>query len=189
MDKPVVATLGDGTFYHSGVSPIINAVATGQDMPVVVLDNNWAAMTGYQNTIGTVGGDEIRIPIEKISRGLGVKSVKVVNPYRLKKSVRAYKKLLTGQGVNVLVLRGPCVAHQPRVWDLAVNVNQRKCPGFDGCEQTCIEALACPAIVRDGDDVMISKEECQSCGLCVNYCPKNAIRSNPLKIRRKKVGL
>ena len=119
MIKPVVATIGDGTFYHSGVSPIINAVATGQDMPVVVLDNNWAAMTGYQNNIGTLGGDEIRIPIEKISRGLGVNSVKVVNPYRLRKSVNAYKKLLKGSGVNVLILRGPCVARQPRrAWKL-----------------------------------------------------------------------
>ena len=188
MDKPVVATLGDGTFYHSGVAPIINAVATGQDMPIVVLDNNWAAMTGYQNTIGTVDGDEIRVPIEKISRGLGVKSASVVNPYRLKKSVRAYMKLLTGSGVNVLVLRGPCVARQPRKWDLALRVNQKKCPGFEGCDHTCIEALACPAIIRDGDEVRINKEDCQSCGLCVNYCPSDAIRSNPLKIRRKKVG-
>jgi len=189
MEKPVVATLGDGTFYHSGVSPILNAVATGQDMPVVVLDNNWAAMTGYQSNIGTVGGEETRIPIEKISRGLGVNSVKVVNPYRLKKTVRAYRKLLTGSGVNVLILRGPCVARQPRTWDLAVQVNKKKCPGFEGCERTCIEALACPAIIRDGDDVRINQEDCQSCGLCVNYCPSDAIRSNPLKIRRKQVGI
>ena len=189
MNKPVVATLGDGTFYHSGVSPMINAVTTGQNMPVVILDNNWAAMTGYQSNAGTLGGDEVRIPIEKISRGLGVKSVKVVNPYRLKKSVRAYKKLLSDSGVNVLILRAPCVARQPRTWDLAVRVNQKKCPGFDGCECTCIEALACPAITRDGDDVKISQEECQSCGLCVNYCPSDAIRGNPLKIRRKKLGI
>lgn len=189
MKKPVVATLGDGTFYHSGVSPMINAVATGQDMPVVVLDNNWAAMTGYQSNFGTLGGDGVRIPIEKISRGLGVNSVKVVNPYKLKKSIRAYKKMLTARGVNVLILRGPCVARQPRTWDLAVRINPKKCPGFEGCERTCIEALACPAIIRDGDDVRINQEDCQSCGLCVNYCPSAAIRSSPLKIRRKRIGI
>ena len=189
INKPVVATIGDGTFYHSGVAPMINAVATGQDMPVIVLDNNWAAMTGYQNTIGTVDGDEVRIPIEKISRGLGVKSVKVVNPFRLKKSVRAFKKILTGGGVNVLILRGPCVARQPRTWDLAVQVNEKKCPGFEECERTCIEALACPALTREGDIVRINQEDCQSCSLCVNYCPSDAIRSNPLKIRRRRVGI
>jgi indolepyruvate ferredoxin oxidoreductase alpha subunit len=188
VEKPVVATLGDGTFYHSGVSPVINAVASGKDMPVVVLDNNWAAMTGYQNTIGTLDGEGVRVPIEKLSGGLGVRSVRVVNPYRIKKAVSAFKKILTGGGVNVLIMRAPCVARQPRTWDLAVRVNQRKCPGFDGCERTCIEALACPAIYRDGDDVMINSEDCQSCGLCVNYCPSSAIRGNPLKIRRKKVG-
>jgi indolepyruvate ferredoxin oxidoreductase alpha subunit len=189
MKKPVVATLGDGTFYHSGIPPIVNAVATGQDMPVVVLDNNWAAMTGYQDTPGTVGGDEIRVPIEKIARGLGVRSVKVVNPYRTRKAVRAFKKTLSGGGVNVMVLRAPCVARQPRTWNRAVQVSGRKCPGFDSCERTCIEALACPAIVRDGDKVRIDNDVCQSCGLCANYCPKGAIKTNPFKMRRRKVGI
>lgn len=189
VEKPVVATLGDGTFYHSGISPIINAVATGQDMPVVVLDNNWAAMTGYQSTIGTVGGDEIRIPIERIAEGIGASSVTVVNPYKIRKAVRAYRKLLTEKGVNVLILRGPCVARQPRTWDLGVRVNPRKCPGFEGCERTCVEALACPAIVREGDGVKVNQEDCQSCGLCVHYCPSAAVKGSPLRIRRKKVGI
>jgi indolepyruvate ferredoxin oxidoreductase alpha subunit len=189
MKKPVIATLGDGTFYHAGLPPILNAVSTGQDMPVLVLDNNWAAMTGYQETPGTVDGDAIRVPIEKVARGLGVHSVKVVNPYRTRKAVKAFKKVIPGSGVNVLVLRGPCVARQPRTWDRAVRVNDRKCPGFDQCERTCIEALACPAITREGDKVRIDKEVCQSCGLCVNYCPKGAIKPNPFRMRRRKVGI
>ena len=189
IPKPVVATLGDGTFYHAGVPPIINAVASKRDMPVVVLDNNWSAMTGYQETPGTIGGGSVRIPIEKISRGLGVRSAKVVNPNRIRRTIRAFKKILKAGGVNVLVLRGPCVAHRPRVWDLAVRVNPKICPGFSDCERTCIEALACPAIIREGDDVMIDPEICQSCGLCVHYCPKNAIRAHPLGIRRRKVGI
>ncbi len=189
MEKPVVATLGDGTFYHSGTAPILNAVSTGQDMPIVVLDNNWAAMTGYQQTPGTLGGDEIRVPIERIARGLGVRSVKVVNPFRLKRAVRAYRKLLTAKGVNVLVLRGACVARQPRKWDLGVKIRQRRCPGFEGCERTCIEALACPAIIRDGDEVRVEQELCQSCGLCYDYCPQGAIGISPLKVRRRRLGI
>jgi indolepyruvate ferredoxin oxidoreductase alpha subunit len=189
MKKPVIATLGDGTFYHAGMPPILNAVSTGQDMPVLVLDNNWAAMTGYQETPGTVDGDAIRVPIEKVARGLGVRSVKVVNPYRIRKTVRAFKKMLPVNGVNVLILRGPCVARQPRTWDRAFQVRDRKCPGFDKCERTCIEALACPAIAREGDKVRIDPEVCQSCGLCVSYCPKGAIRSNPFRMRRRKVGI
>jgi indolepyruvate ferredoxin oxidoreductase alpha subunit len=131
----------------------------------------------------------VRIPIEKISRGLGVRSVKVVNPRRIGKAVKAFKGVLKADKVNVLVLRGPCVARQPRTWDLAVKVNQRKCPGFSECERTCIEALACPAIIRDGEEVTIDREVCQSCGLCVHYCPKNAIRAHPFRIRRRKVGI
>jgi indolepyruvate ferredoxin oxidoreductase alpha subunit len=189
MAKPVVATLGDGTFYHAGIPPIINAVTTKQDMPVVVLDNNWSAMTGYQETPGTLDRQGVRVSIEAVARGLGVRSVKVVNPYKLRRAVRAFRKILKAGGVNVLVLRAACVARQPRSWDLAMKVSQRACPGFDGCERTCIEALACPAITREGDEVRIDREICQSCGLCVHYCPENAIRANPLRIRRRKVGI
>jgi len=189
MKKPVVATLGDGTFYHAAIPAILDAVVTGQDLPVVILDNNWAAMTGYQETFGTKNGANVRIPIEKVTKGIGVQSVKVVNPYRLGKTMRAYKSVLTASGVNVLILRAPCVAKKARKWDLGVQVSQNRCPGFEGCDRTCIEALACPAIVRDGEQVKVASEICMSCGLCVHYCPDNAVRGNIFKLKRKKIGI
>ena len=190
IPRPVVATIGDGTFFHAGIPPIISAVTTGKDLPVVVLDNNWSAMTGFQETPGTIGrGHDPKVSVEEICGGLGVASIKVVNPNRYRTTVRAFKKILKAKGVNVLVLRAPCVAAQPRKWDLAVRINRKKCPGFSQCESTCIEALACPAIVREGDEVRIDPELCQSCGLCVHYCPKNAIRGHLLGIRRRKVGI
>jgi indolepyruvate ferredoxin oxidoreductase alpha subunit len=146
-------------------------------------------MTGYQETPGTLNGRNVRVPIEEIANGLGVRSVRVVNPNRLRKTVRAFRKVLKAGGINVLVLRAPCVARQPKTWDLGVQISQKACPGFDGCERTCIEALACPAIAREGDDVMIERDVCQSCGLCAHYCPENAIRAHPLRIRRRKVGI
>ncbi len=181
--KPVVATIGDGTFYHSGIHPIVDAVASQQDMPIIILDNNWAAMTGYQENPGTTNGFNSRVTIEGIATGAGVRSIRIVNPYKLRKSIRAYKKMLKEPGVNVLIFRGPCVAKQPRTWDLKVKVKENKCPGFESCSRTCIEALACPAIVREGDAVKIDGEICQSCGLCVHYCPEGAIKTHPLKAR------
>lgn len=190
IDPPVVATIGDGTFFHAGIPPVVNAVAAGRDLPVVVFDNNWSSMTGFQETPGTIGqGHDPKVSIEDICLGLGVASVKVVNPFRYRTTVRTFKKLLKAKGVNVLILRAPCAARQPRKWDLAVRVNPKKCTGFSKCEKTCIEALACPALVRDEDLVRIDQEVCQSCGLCVHYCPENAIRGHLLGIRRRKVGI
>jgi indolepyruvate ferredoxin oxidoreductase alpha subunit len=189
MVKPVVATLGDGTFYHAAIPAIIDAVATGQDLPIIILDNNWSAMTGYQETVGTKNGFNIRIPIEKVVKGIGVHSVRVVNPYRYKRSIRAFKKILRLPGVNVLILRAPCVAREPRKWDMSVQVKERKCPGFEGCEKTCIEALACPALFRQGDKVQVAGEMCMSCGLCVHYCPSDAVRGNPFRMKRRNVGI
>jgi indolepyruvate ferredoxin oxidoreductase alpha subunit len=189
VNKPVVATIGDGTFYHAGLPAVVDAVSSGQDMPILVLDNNWAAMTGYQENPGTRDGFETRVPIEKVVKGLGVRSVKVINPYRTRRTVKAMKKLLKSPGVNVLVLRGPCVARQPTRWDHNVQVKQAKCPGFEGCDRTCMEALACPAIIRNGDEVSIDREFCQSCGLCVNYCPEKAVSGSLIRTRRRHVGV
>ncbi|UCF31290.1 MAG: 4Fe-4S binding protein [bacterium] len=189
LRKPVVATLGDGTFYHAAIPAILDALATAQDLPIIILDNNWAAMTGYQETLGTRDGTQMRIPIEKVVQGIGVRSVEVVNPYRYRKSIRAFKKILSAPGVNVLILRAPCVAREPRAWDWSVRVNQKKCPGFEGCERTCIEALACPALVREGDTVKVAQEICMSCGLCVHYCPADAVRGNLLWAKRRRVGI
>jgi indolepyruvate ferredoxin oxidoreductase alpha subunit len=189
IKKPVVATLGDGTFYHAAIPAILDAVVTEQDLPVVILDNNWAAMTGYQETFGTKNGANVRIPIEKVAKGIGARSVKVVNPYRIGKTVRAFKSVLTASGVNILILRAPCVAKKARRWDLGVKVNKHRCPGFEGCDRTCIEALACPAIVRDGDDVKVASDTCMSCGLCAHYCPDNAVRRSIFKLKRKSVGI
>jgi indolepyruvate ferredoxin oxidoreductase alpha subunit len=115
--------------------------------------------------------------------------VKVINPYRTRRTVKAMKKLLKSPGVNVLVLRGPCVARQPTRWDHNVQVKQAKCPGFEGCDRTCMEALACPAIIRNGDEVSIDQEFCQSCGLCVKYCPEKALSGSLIRTRRRHVGV
>ncbi len=172
--KPVVAAMGDGTFFHAGLPPLVDAVASGGDLPLLVLDNDGMSMTGFQETAGR------RVPIERVARGAGARQVWVRNPYRVRSAVRAMKRLLTEPGVNVLVMRAPCVARSPlppRVPMLPqVEVDQRRCPGLGECPRDCISGLACPALVREGDRVRVAEEYCQSCGLCAHHCPRGAIR-------------
>ncbi len=189
IEGPVVAVLGDGTFYHSGIPPIIDAVTAGRDQPLVILDNNWMSMTGYQENPGTRDGGSPPLPIEKVLTGVGVRKIWIQNPYKLKATVKVFKKLLKAKGVNAVILRAPCVARQPTPLDIPVVVKQGKCTGFSGCEKTCIEALACPAIARDGDTVHIERDYCMSCGLCRHYCPEGAIKRKWLSTRRRKVGI
>ena len=64
--KPAVALIGDSTFLHSGVTPLMDAVAANTDMTLIILDNGTTAMTGGQPTI---------LPssrIEQLVLGLGV---------------------------------------------------------------------------------------------------------------------
>lgn len=189
IEGPVVAVLGDGTFYHSGIPPVIDAVAAGRDQPLVILDNNWMSMTGYQENPGTRNGESVSLPIERVLTGVGVRKIWIQNPYKLRSTVRTFKKLLTSKGVNAVILRAPCVARQPTPLDVPVVVKKGKCTGFSGCEKTCIEALACPAIARDDDTVYIERDYCMSCGLCGHYCPEGAIKRKWLSTRRRKVGI
>ena len=64
--KPAIALIGDSTFLHSGVTPLMDAVAADADMTLIILDNETTGMTGGQPTI---------LPpsrIEKLVLGLGV---------------------------------------------------------------------------------------------------------------------
>ena len=48
LKQPVVAFIGDSTFFHSGVTGLINAVTNGHHFLLVILDNGTTAMTGHQ---------------------------------------------------------------------------------------------------------------------------------------------
>ncbi len=88
--KPkVVATIGDSTFYHSGITPLIDLVYNKGTTTVIIVDNSTTAMTGHQDHPGTgktLQGEEAPIiDIESLCKGIGIKHVYVVDPYEVKK--------------------------------------------------------------------------------------------------------
>lgn len=70
-----VVFMGDGTFFHSGMIAISNAVKARQDIAFIILDNRTTAMTGHQSHPGTednvLGDDTFRQSIDHVVRGLG----------------------------------------------------------------------------------------------------------------------
>ena len=82
--KPVVATIGDSTFLHAGIPPLINAVYNQANITVLLLDNHVTAMTGGQQHPGTGktlrGEDAPSVDYEALVRAIGVKWVRTVDP-------------------------------------------------------------------------------------------------------------
>jgi len=105
--RPSVAVIGDSTFAHSGMTPLLSAAAADADMTVMILDNATTAMTGGQPSYGT--GENLL----KILEGLGVKKkhIRVIEPLpkNLEKNVRIIKEELDHKGLSVIVAVRECV--------------------------------------------------------------------------------
>ncbi|MBN1692725.1 MAG: indolepyruvate ferredoxin oxidoreductase subunit alpha [Dehalococcoidales bacterium] len=108
IDSPVVAHLGDSTFFHSGIPPMINAVYNRANITMVVLDNSTTGMTGFQPHPGASGDATHDIKIEDIARAGGVKFVEIVDAFDLPKLIDVLEKAIKFEGPSVVIARRLC---------------------------------------------------------------------------------
>jgi len=178
--KPVVATIGDSTFYHAGVPGLINAVYIQAPLVAVVMDNGVTAMTGHQPHPGTgmtaTGKRSKVIKIEDISRACGVEFVRVVDPYNLKETIQVIKDALEYAKRE----RKPAVVVARRLCALvAARKGLRgKPPVVEDCRgcMVCVNTFACPALIVEDGKVKIDEGLCFGCNVCTQICPFGAIR-------------
>jgi len=118
---PIVSTIGDSTFYHSGAQGLLNAVCNGARFILVILDNSITAMTGMQPTpesgVTADGHPGKALSLEALVKGCGVQYLKIVNPYDIKGMIREARKAYRytkepDGGMAVLIARYPCITHQ-----------------------------------------------------------------------------
>ncbi|MBU2644909.1 indolepyruvate ferredoxin oxidoreductase subunit alpha [bacterium] len=181
-DQKVISFIGDSTFFHTGISGLINAVFNNHNFTLVILDNRTTAMTGHQPNPG-VDMSELsfdgygQIQIEDLVKSLGVQHVSVINPYNIRKSIETVKTALEFKGVSVIIAKKKCTLY-------AASLKQLKDRAFyvsDKCvnHRTCINEIACPAFYIDNDRVQINPDMCVGCATCSQICPEKAIL--PLK--------
>jgi indolepyruvate ferredoxin oxidoreductase alpha subunit len=176
--KKLVAVLGDSTFFHSGITGLVNAVYNKSNLNLIILDNFTTAMTGHQPHPGTgklaQGEQGKRIAPEDIAKGCGAELIRVVNPNDLKATEEALKEALIFDGVAVLIFRRPCaLLVKPRP---PYKIDAELC---NGC-RLCLR-IGCPAISlvfpkdRTKPLAVVDEALCVGCGLCVQLCQRNAI--------------
>ncbi|MFP3208390.1 MAG: indolepyruvate ferredoxin oxidoreductase subunit alpha [Nitrososphaeria archaeon] len=183
-DQPVIAFIGDSTFFHAGLPALVNAVHNNHRMLVVVMDNGTTAMTGFEpppNAQYGAGGRRLSpISIEEVARAIGAKYVRVVDPYDLRGTLSAIKEALGSDGVSVIVARRECAllrdAELRRRGERipVYEVDQDKCAGC----LNCVQDFSCPSFrVVEGGLVEIDPSLCDGCGVCAQrlVCPPAAI--------------
>lgn len=183
-DIPIVATMGDSTFYHSGTSSLLSAVYNKARFILVILDNEITAMTGMQPTPGigitAEGNKGGKIPLEDLIRGCGVQWIKTIDPYKVKdlikllKEARKYTQRRDG-GIAVIIARHPCLIPYPEV----LSESPIKVKITDDCNNCmyCLHFFECPALFLDEEknQVDIDRRLCVDCGICIHACPKGVI--------------
>ncbi len=180
----IAAVIGDSTFFHSGMTGVLDVVYNKGTITTVVLDNRITAMTGHQDNPGTgrtLTGEATSVAdIATICRALGVKRVCEVDAYNLAELERVLKEELDAPEASVVVVKGPCVlAAKKNVGAIPYEVDAGKCVACGACFK-----LGCPAIVRgEAADAagkrfksVIEPTLCVGCDQCRQVCKFGAIR-------------
>jgi indolepyruvate ferredoxin oxidoreductase alpha subunit len=179
-EVPIIATIGDSTFYHSGAQGLLNSVYNGAKFVLVILDNSIVAMTGMQPTpesgVTADGHSGKSLSLEDLVKGCGVKYLRVVNPYDIKGMIQEVEKAYkyTRQrdgGMAVLIARYPCIIYQKeqlKVNPVKVEIRHTPPPekGLPQVKSGEMDKSLLP---------VFQEEDCYECDTCMIQCPEGAI--------------
>lgn len=179
--KPIVATIGDSTFLHSGIAPLVDAVYNRANITVVLLDNSITAMTGGQDHPGTgrtLRGDAThKVDYERICRAVGVEWIRKVDPYEIGHLYQTLREAIMHKGVSVVISSRPCVLDPVKIKGAPLAVAAAGCVACQPCMN-----LGCPSItwteemVEGHHKVKIDPTTCIGCTLCAQVCPSDCIQ-------------
>jgi len=188
-NQRVISFMGDGTFWHSGLTTSIShAVYNNQNAILVILENFWTSMTGHHENPASgmnMRQERVSMDIEKALKGAGVKWIKKVDPYDLKDSIKVLRKAYqTDEGLKVIISRGECQLEKNRkervVTSKKIKTGKRlvqtklgvdpdvctgdlSCMRYNGCPSLTLKES--PSILRD-DPIAHIEQSCVGCGLC-----------------------
>lgn len=170
-----VAVIGDSTFMHTGLNSLVNVAYNASNSTVIILDNSITGMTGHQQNPTTgknlKGDPAAAVDLEALCHAIGIKRVRVADPYHLAEMEQAITKELAVNEPSVIISRRPCallkhVKHNP-----PLHVENDQCKSCKMCLK-----LGCPAISMKDGKAYIDHTQCVGCGICEELCKFGAIQ-------------
>ena len=173
-EKHSVAVIGDSTFMHSGITGLVNIAYNATNSTVIILDNSITGMTGHQQNPTTgmnlKGDPAAAVNLEKLCKAVGIKRVRVVDPYKLEETEKAILEELETEEPSVIISRRPCALLKYVKHSAPLKTDTEKCKGCKMCLK-----LGCPAISIKNGKAVIDHTQCVGCGICAELCKFDAI--------------
>ena len=195
VDRPIVAIIGDSTFWHTGLPGLANAVYNKANITIVVVDNKTTAMTGMQENpstgITSLGKKTTKLSIEKVCEAMNVPTI-VIDPWETEKSQQLMREHIQNHpdGPKVIISRRDCIADALRRTEelKPLEIDQEACVGCGAC----VDQLGCPAIIYKPESLnqkhpkpVIDGNLCTSCTVCLQICPVDAIHGQQIIYQEK----
>ena len=175
-ENRTVAVIGDSTFMHSGMTGLANIAYNQSNSTVIILDNSITGMTGHQQNPTTgynIKGDPAgKIDLESLCRAMGIRRVRVVDPYDLAQCDQALKEELAADEPSVIISRRPCALLKYVKHKAPLRVNAQKCIGCKSCMR-----IGCPAVSIKEGKARVDATLCVGCGVCSQLCRTDAFES------------
>ncbi len=174
-DKNTVAVIGDSTFMHSGMTGLVNIAYNDSNSTVIILDNSITGMTGHQQNPTTgfnlKGDPAAKVDLEALCHALGIRRVRVVDPYNLAQCEEAIKEELAADEASVIISRRPCALLKYVKHNAPLKVDSEKCKSCKMCMK-----IGCPAISIVDGKAVIDNTLCTGCGVCRQLCKFGALQ-------------
>ena len=174
--RKVVAVIGDSTFMHSGMTGLVNMAYNESCGTVIIVDNSITGMTGHQQNPTTgfnLKGDPCtKIDLESLCRAVGIRRVRVVDPYDLAQCDAAIKEETAVDEPSVIISRRPCALLKYVKHKKPIVADPAKCVGCKACMK-----IGCPAISIIGKKARIDNTLCTGCGVCAQLCKMDALQA------------
>ncbi len=174
-DKNTVAVIGDSTFMHSGITGLVNMAYNESNSTVIIVDNSITGMTGHQQNPTTgynLKGDPCaKIDLETLCRAVGIRRVRVVDPYDLAQCDAVIKEELAAEEPSVIISRRPCALLKYVKHKAPLSVDAEKCVGCKSCMK-----IGCPAISIVDGKAKVDATQCVGCGICEQLCKFDALK-------------
>ncbi|NHJ88005.1 MAG: indolepyruvate ferredoxin oxidoreductase subunit alpha [Asgard group archaeon] len=181
-NQMVIPVIGDSTFFHTGIPPLINAIVNNAKFVLVIVDNQSTAMTGNQPTpelgFDAFGNPAGIIMLEDVIKGIGIKNLHIIDPYDLDNAIEVFGQAIDSDELTVIISRRDCALEHTRKVKKAKQkldtyyVDEDVCIGC----RICVQTFACPAITFDDERKKshVDEDVCIGCSVCRAVCPKEA---------------